>query len=867
MNEDSATVAACDRVAGLEPEAALALFRAKRVGLTGEEAAAIRRRTGANQLARSGRTLPAVLLSQVRSPLLGLLFLAAAVSIGVGERTSGGIILAIMALSVGLGVFNEFRSEQTLAALRERTGRRATALREGAPLDLPAAELVPGDVCVLQIGDVVPADLRLLGVTELTIDEAALSGEPYPVEKQIAAVHDSDGVVHANCAYMGTIVRSGRGLGLVVATGMQTRLGAVAGGVQEHQPPTGFQRGLTSFAGLLAKVTGVLTISIFGINAGLGHPLLDSLLFSLAIAVGLTPQLLPAIVTVSLSTGARRMAERKVLVKRLVAIEDLGDADVLFTDKTGTLTEGEIRYREAVGPTGAIRRDLNLQGLFCSELDFEHGGVPLGNTLDLAIWRSLEPKVAEAELSRAGCVATLPFTFDRRRTSVVLDRDDKRRLLCKGAAEEVLARCTTARLPAGVEPIAAVRPQVEQTLAALLDKGHRMLALAERPIAAKARYSEADEEELELLGFLVFADPPKADAAESIARLQRLGIELKILTGDNERTAAHVCAELGLAVKGVARGTDMTGLSDEQLTKLVAETTIFARVSPEQKALLVAAAQGAGQDVAFLGDGVNDAVALHKADVGISVDTAVDVAKEAADVLLLEKSLRAIADGVVEGRRIFANTTKYVLMGTSSNFGNMFSAAGASLFLSFLPMLPTQILLNNMLYDCSELTIPTDEVDEELLARPEHWDIGFIRRFMIFFGPISSLYDFATFAVMIWVFHAHAPLFRSGWFVESLATQSLVVFVIRTRRVPFFRSRPSRPLLATTIAVVLVGLALPYSPLAHTLGFRSLPWLFLAILGAMTATYLALAELGKSYFYRYSRNTASSTVVTPPKTG
>ena len=845
------TPGATDRAARIEPPEALALLRSERRGLAAHEAAARLEREGGNELGRSGRTLAAVALAQVRSPLLGLLFLAAAVSIGVGERTSGGIILAIMAMSVGLGVTNEFRSEQTLAALRARTGRRATVLREGAPLEIPAAELVAGDVCILQGGDVVPADLRLLEVSELTIDEAALSGEPFPVEKQTAALEDPDGAIHANCAYMGTIVRGGRGLGLVVATGMATRLGAVAGGLQEHQPATAFQRGLTSFAGLLAKVTGVLTISIFVVNAAIGHPVLDSLLFSLAIAVGLTPQLLPAIVTVSLATGARRMAARKVLVKRLVAIEDLGDADVLFTDKTGTLTEGEIRYRESVDATGSVRHDLNLQGLFCTELDFEHSGVPIGNTLDLAIWRSLEPKVAEAELARVHRVATLPFTFDRRRTSVVLEQAGRRRLLCKGAAEEVVARCTTVRAPGGPRPIEEAREEVERTLASLLDAGHRTLALAERIVETKDRYGEADEQQLELLGFLVFADPPKQDAAASIARLQRLGIELKILTGDNERTAAHVCRELGLAVKGIARGSDLAGLDDGRLMRLVEETTIFARVSPEQKAALVEAAQHAGQDVAFLGDGVNDALALHKADVGISVDTAVDVAKEAADVLLLEKSLHAIAEGVVEGRRIFANTTKYVLMGTSSNFGNMFSAAGASLFLAFLPMLPSQILLNNMLYDCSELTIPTDEVDEELLARPEHWDISFIRRFMIFFGPISSVYDFATFAVMLWVFHAHAPLFRSGWFVESLATQSLVVFVIRTRRVPFFRSRPSRPLLATTIAVVLVGIGLPYSPLAHVLGFRTLPLLFLAILAAMTATYLGLAELGKSFFYRH----------------
>jgi Mg2+-importing ATPase len=832
---------ALDRLARLEPEALFEELGASRDGLTADEAAARLERVGPNELARSGRTVVAVLLGQLHSPLLGLLLAAAAVSIGVGERTDGGIILAIVALSVGLGVFNEYRSEQTLASLRKRTGRRATVLRDGQVCDLAAAELVPGDVCLLQTGDVVPADLRLLEASELTIDEAALTGEAYPAEKQTGPADGASGAVQPNWACMGTIVRSGRGVGVVVLTGMRTRLGGVAGGLGERQPPTAFQRGLSSFAGLLAKVTGVLTVFIFVANAALGKPALEALLFSLAIAVGLTPQLLPAIVTVSLSTGARRMARRSVLVKRLVSIEDLGDADILFTDKTGTLTEGEIRLREAVDPSGAPAPGLVRLGLLASELHFEHGGTPLGNTLDLAIWRALEPGVAAAELQAARRVAILSFTFERRRTSVVLEQRARRRLLCKGAAEEVLARC--ARVP----------DEAEATLERLLSAGHRVLALAERTVEPQAAYAESDESGLELLGFLVFADPPKADAAESIARLRRLGIELKVLTGDNERTAAHVCNELGLPVKGVARGADLAGLSDEQLARLVAETTIFARVSPEQKAALVAAAQRNGEDVAYLGDGVNDAVALHRADVGISVDSAVDVAKEAADVVLLEKSLGVLADGVVEGRRIFANTMKYVLMGTSSNFGNMFSAAGASLFLAFLPMLPSQILLNNLLYDCSELTIPTDRVDEELLRRPEHWDVGFIRRFMVFFGPIGSLYDFLTFAVMLWVFHAQAPLFRSGWFVESLATQALVVFVIRTRRVPFFSSRPSRPLLITTLAVVLIGLLLPYSPLAHALGFRPLPGLFLAILAAMAAAYLGLAELGKAYFYRYGR--------------
>ena len=833
-------VAGTDELAGAAAEEALRRLSSSADGLDEPEAAARLERFGPNELDGGRRTFAALVVAQLRNPLLGLLTVAAAVAISVGERTNGAIILAILVASVGLGVFNEFRSEHTLATLRARTGRRATVLRGGMAVEIAAALLVPGDVCVLQSGDVVPADLRLLEAAELEIDEAALTGEAYPAAKAVEPAHAGTGGIAADCAYMGTIVRSGTGVAVVVATGRRTRLGAVAGALQEHQPPTAFQRGLTSFTGLLAKITAALTVAIFAVNTALGRPALETLLFALAIAVGLTPQLLPAIVTVSLSTGARRMARKAVLVKRLVSIEDLGDADLLFTDKTGTLTDGEIRLTASVDPSGASAPELVRLGLLCTDLHAEHGGIPLGNTLDLAIWHALEPGVAAAELAAAQRHATLPFTFERRRTSTVVETRGRRRLLCKGAAEEVLARCTQASVG-----------DAHATLEPLLDAGHRVLAVAERPVEARDRYGEEDEAGLELKGFLVFADPPKADAAASVARLLRLGVGLKVLTGDNERTAIHVCREVGLPVEGVVRGDELEGLDDDALARIVSRTTIFARVGPEQKAALVAAAQRSGDDVAFLGDGINDAVALRRADVGISVESAVDVAREAADVVLLEKSLGVVAEGVVEGRRIFANTMKYVLMGTSSNFGNMFSAAGASFFLSFLPMLPSQILLNNLLYDVSELTIPTDTVDEELLQRPEHWDIGFVRRFMTFFGPISSLYDFGTFAVMLLVFHAHAPLFRSGWFVESLATQALVVFVIRTRRTPFFRSRPSRPLLGTTLAVVAVGLAIPFSPLAHALGFRPLPLLFLGILAGMTATYLALVEVGKAYFFRH----------------
>jgi len=845
-------------VASSTPDQAVAVLGSTARGLSSAEAADRLEQLGRNELRSGGRTWLRVLAGQLRSPLLALLLVAAAVSIAVGERLDGAIIIGIIGLSLGLGFFNEFQSEQTLARLRERTGRRATVLRDGSAVELSAAELVPGDVCLLQTGDVVPADLRLLEATELTVDESTLTGEPFPVEKAADAPFDPAASVQQTCVYLGTVVRSGRAQGVVAATGGATRLGAIAGSLQAHEPPTAFQRGLSSFAGLLARVTVALTAFIFVVNSALGRPVLDALLFSLAIAVGLTPQLLPAIVTVSLSTGARRMARRSVLVKRLTSIEDLGDADVLMTDKTGTLTEGEIRFREGIAPDGSPSPDLARIGLLACELDVEHGGAPVGNTLDVAVWESLEPGVAAAEWAAVRRLATMPFSFERRRTSVVVERAGRRRLVAKGAAEDLLARCTTVRLGRGSMPIEEARPALDTTLDGLLAAGHRVLAVAERPVAEQETYSEDDETGLELLGFLVFADPPKADAADSVARLRRLGIDLKVLTGDHEATAAHVCSVIGMPVQGTARGSDLEGLDDDELAELVGRTTIFARVSPEQKARIVAAEQRRGNDVAFLGDGINDAIALRKADVGISVDTAVDVAKEAADVVLLEKSLQVLADGVVEGRRTFANTMKYVLMGTSSNFGNMFSAAGASLFLSFLPMLPSQILLNNLLYDVSELTIPTDHVDEELLRRPGHWDIRFIRRFMTFFGPISSLYDFLTFAVMLWVFDAHASLFRSGWFAESLATQALVVFVIRTRRVPFVRSAPSTALLVTTLAVSAVGLALPFSPLAHALGFRALPALFLAILVGMIATYLALAELGKAFFYRHAGQAIST---------
>jgi Mg2+-importing ATPase len=824
--------------AALDGEAALSLLRSSARGLSSAEAARRLRITGLNALRSHGARPLEVLARQLRSYLLLLLLAGAGLSAALGQRTEAAIIFAIIALSVGLGFLNEFRSEKAVEALHAQIRRRALVHRDGRIEDVDVTELVPGDVVELRVGDIVPADLRLLEAIALSCDESVLTGESAPVEKTAEPSPPGRGPLELPaCALMGTVVHGGSGRGLVVQTGPATEFGAIALRLGERHEQTSFQRGLQDFSRLLVTVTGALAGAIFVVNFAFGRPVLDSLLFALAIAVGLTPQLLPAIVTVSLATGARRLAQRQVVVKRLVAIEDLGNVQVLFTDKTGTLTEGEIRFREALDPSGGADEGVLELGLVCNEAAVEDGHAVGGNALDRALWAAGGRQGERAAAWRR--VAQLPFDHERRVASVLADGPSGERcLVAKGAPEAVLARCS--------EAPAAAAAVIDRLFAA----GSRVVAVATRPAAAASELRTEDERELALRGFLVFADPPKRDAAASIARFEALGVEVKIVTGDNGAVAEAICAELGLPLSRTVTGAELEQMDDAALEAALPATSIFARVSPDQKARIIRAQRALGSDVGFLGDGVNDAIALHDADVGISVESATDVAKDAADVVLVTKDLGILADGVVEGRRIFANTIKYVLMGTSSNFGNMFSAAGASLVLDFLPMLPSQILLNNLLYDVSELTIPTDRVDEEQLARPAQWDIGFIRRFMAFFGPISSLYDFGTFAVMLLVFHAGESLFHSGWFVESLATQTLVIFVIRTRRVPFLRSRPSTPLLSTTLVCAAVGAALPFTPLADTLGFTALPAAFAGVLAGMVVSYLALVELGKYVFFR-----------------
>jgi Mg2+-importing ATPase len=809
-------------------------------GLAAAEAARRLTAAGPNAVRTHQARLLPVLGRQLRSPLLLLLAVTAAASYFVGERSDALIIGIILAASVGLGFANEYRAEKAAEALHSQLHHRCVTHRDGHPVPVDVTELVCGDVIELQLGTVVPADMRLLSAVGLECDESVLTGESAPVPKSAQPVTAGSSLAELGaCALMGTVVSAGSGSGVVVATEGAAQFGKIALRLGDRQPETAFQLGLRKFSMLLVQVAMALTTAIFIVNVLLHRPLIDALLFSLAIAVGISPQLLPAVVSTSLAAGSRQLARRKVLVKRLVCIEDLGDVEVLFTDKTGTLTEGRISFMRSVGDLGTADNGPLLLGLLCTEAVVADGHAAGGNPLDLALWESPAVDGCQDAISGYRRLGTIPFDHERCLVSVLVeDTGGTRTVISKGAPENVLARCT------------AVPAHARAALDAEFAAGNRVVAVASKPGGAAQTLSPDDEQHLQFRGLLVFLDPPKASAKPALDRLSGLGVAVKVVTGDNAAVAAKVCADLGLPVSRVVTGQELDGVADADLPALIAQTTVFARVTPEHKAKIVRAQRTTGVDVAFLGDGVNDALALHAADVGISVDSATDVAKDAADVILLEKNLDVLADGVVGGRRIFANTMKYVLMGTSSNFGNMFSAAGASAFLPFLPMLPSQILLNNLLYDSSQLAIPTDNADAEQLARPSRWDIHFIRRFMLFFGPISSVFDFATFGVMLWIFHAGPSLFRTGWFVESLATQTLVVFAIRTRRVPFFRSRPSRPLLLAVLAVVAIGAILPETALGSVLGFQPLPGGFFLALVIMVACYLALIEAGKRWFYR-----------------
>lgn len=808
-------------------------------GLSGVEA---RRRLGVRALAPSPRFNHLVLLlSQFKSPIVLILVAAAGLSAAAGQTTDASIILAIVLGSGLVGFWQERGAADAVEALLARVRVTAAVLRDDSETEVPAEELVPGDVVLLNAGDIIPADGLVFEATDLHLDEATLTGETYPVEKSPGRLPEETPLVkRSNCVFLGTHVVSGTAKVLAVRTGAETEYGRVSGRVGRARPEAEFERGVRRFGYLLLEVTLVLVLLIFAVNVGSGRPAVEALLFSTALAVGLTPQLLPAIVGVNLAHGARRMAGRKVIVKRLASIESFGSMDVLCSDKTGTLTEGVVRLQEALDAHGRPSEDVLFHAFL--NASFESG---FSNPIDEAI-RAHRP----FDLSAYKKVGEVPYDFIRKRLSVAVEREGRRSLVTKGAFTNVLEACVKAEGP-GCEAIdlATVRPGIESQYARLGAEGYRVLGVARRDLDDASPPTKADESGMTFLGFLVLHDPPKPEADATVRELGRLGIALKILTGDNRLVAATVGRGVGLSGSCVLTGPEIARMSDEGLARRAAEIEIFAEVEPNQKERVLLALKRAGHVVGYLGDGINDASALHAADVGISVDSAVDVAKEAADIVLLEKDLGVLLDGVREGRVAFANTLKYVYMATSANFGNMLSMAGLSPLITFLPLLPKQILFMNFLTDLPEMAIATDGVDPELTDRPRRWDVRDIRDFMVVFGALSSLFDFATFGVLLLVLHASPSEFRTGWFVESVISASIIVLVIRTRR-PCVASRPGRALLASTALVGLVTLALPYTPAGRALGFQPLKAWFLITMGAIVASYIAAAELTKAAYYR-----------------
>lgn len=806
-------------------------------GLSVEEAARRLEVVGANSIEgpRGHRGLR-LLVAQFESPIVLILLAATSVSMGVGDVVDGLIILAIIVASGGLGFWQEHNAGRAVDTLLEQIRVDVEVRRSGREVSVPITTVVPGDVVLLTAGDLVPGDGRVLSSSGLLVDEAALTGESYPAEKTPGDVADDAGLAaRSNSVFMGTHVVSGTGEVVIARTGPGTEFGALSEQLGSGDVTTGFERGVTHFGLLLVRAVVVLVIAIFVVNLVLHRPVLESFLFSLALAVGLTPQLLPAIVSISLAAGARRMAREKVIVRRLDAIEDFGAMTVLCTDKTGTLTAGAVRLDRALDLRGDDDADiLRLAAL--------NAGLQRGytNPIDEAI-------VAVAGMPTGEALDENPYDFARKRLGVLVDDGATPTLVVKGAVDSVLAVCTSARLGPDVVPLEQVRTALDQRFADLSAQGFRVLALATRPLPGATSTSLDDEAAMVLQGLLAFHDPPKPGVADAIDRLGRQGVSIRLVTGDNRLAAAQVAAAVGLDPRDLLTGTDVDRLDDDDLAARCGTATVFAEVEPLHKQRIVSALQRSGSTVGFLGDGINDAVALHAADVGISVDTAVDAAKQTAAIVLLDKSLGVVADGVVLGRQTFANTLKYIRVTTSANFGNMLSMAAAALFLPFLPLLPRQILLLNFVSDIPGMTIAEDSVDPEQLARPQAWHLRSIRNFMITYGLISSAFDIATFAVLRVGFDAGETLFRSAWFVESTLTELTVMVVLRTNR-PFFRSRPGRLLLWSSAAVAAVTVAIPFSPVAGTLGFTALPARVTAVLVALICVYVIVNEVAKRRF-------------------
>ena len=812
-------------------------------GLTSDDASRRLGSFGAN-LATPHKTFGSatLLAHQFKSPIILILIFAAVLSLFLHDRTDALIILAIVVVSGLLGFWQERGATDAVEKLLAMVQIRVSARRNNETAEIPLEEIVPGDVVELSAGSGVPGDCVILECRDLFVNEAALTGETYPVEKTKGEIPaDTPLARRRNMLYMGTHVVSGTAVAVVVRTGMNTEFGQVSSRLRLPPLETEFERGVRRFGYLLMEVTLILLIGIFAINVAMHRPILDAFMFSLALAVGLTPQLLPAIISVNLAHGAKRMAREKVIVKRLASIENLGSMNVLCSDKTGTLTEGLVRLYKALDIDGSDNEKVLLYAYLNSK--FETG---FANPIDEAI-----RNYRQFDLSSYQKLDEHPYDFVRKRLSILVKFGDRNVMLTKGAFANILDVCSTAEKPDGTTvDLEEIRQKLETHFEELSASGHRVLGLAYRNLGKETCITKAHEDQMTFLGFLVFFDPPKQSAVETIRSLAELGVTLKMITGDNRLVARSVAQQVGISNLETLTGQQLREMSDEALQTKINQVHVFAEVEPNQKERILLAAKRAGNVVGYMGDGINDTSALHAADVSISVDSAVDVAKEAADIVLLEKDLAAILNGVRGGRTTFANTMKYIFMATSANFGNMFSMAGASLFLPFLPLLPHQILLTNLFTDIPEMTIAGDSVDSEMVDQPQKWNIGFIRKFMVTFGILSSVFDFLTFGALLLILKAGVVQFRTGWFVESVVSACLIVLVVRSRR-PFFRAMPGRLLLLATQAMVGLAILIPFTPLAELLDFEPLPFKYLLILGAIVIFYMVAAELAKAVFYRH----------------
>lgn len=813
-------------------------------GFTSQAARQILSQIGPNTLETKSRdTALGLFMNQFKSPIVLILLFATVISAFVQDWTDAVIILAIVFGSAMLSFIQEHNASQAAAKLKAQVNVKAKVLRDGKELAIPADEVVPGDLVLLSAGSLIPADGIVLEANDFFVNQAVLTGETFPVEKLAGTLPVKATLAErTNTVFMGTNVRSGSAKVLIAETGPRTAFGQIAGRLTLRPPETEFESGIRKLGYLLTQVMFILVIGIFAANVYFHKPIIDSLLFSIALAVGLTPQLLPAIININLSKGSQDMAARGVIVRRLASIENFGSMDFLCTDKTGTLTVGVVQLDGAVDVEGNPSERVQLYAYLNAHLQT---GLP--NPLDEAIVNK-----GAGGVESYSKVDEIPYDFTRKRLSVIVSQSDgTHTMLTKGALDNVLAICSQVQTSQGSAALdTGQKAKIQAKFEEWSGQGYRVLGLAAKTVPGQSQpFSIQDEKELSFAGFLLFFDPPKPGVKEAIDHLRDLGVSLKIITGDNHLVARHLAQAIGEAEPRVMTGSELDALHDEALWHAAERTDIFAEVDPNQKERIILALKKMGHVVGYMGDGINDAPSLHSADVGISVDNAVDVAKEAADFVLLKQDLEVLQQGILEGRRTFANTLKYVFMATSANFGNMFSVAGASLFLPFLPMLPKQILLINFLTDFPEMTIAGDNVDDVYIKTPHRWDVNFIRRFMLVFGPLSSVFDYLTFGLLLWILHSNEASFQTGWFVESVLSATLVVFALRTR-LPFLQSKPGRAMLWVTLAVALVVVALPFSPLAGLLGFHALSWKTLLAIGGIVVVYFASAELTKRWFFK-----------------